>query len=472
MVPTLQIGQRVLVNRIGNRFTDPKVGEVIVFHPPKGSDTDTCGDGNRRQGQACDKPTAPPRRTSTSSSASSACPGDTIYVKGGHVYRNGKRESDAYISRTCESGDGRGCNFTTPITIPARPLVHDGRQPWRVRRQPLLGPGPAQMDHRRRLRDLLAAQAHRPPLALAPGAGARAAPQAAGSIRRSGRYGDGRRDRTRRRARGRLSSHAGSRHAVAPAEPVAGTAGGRPPSPRADQAPHGPPALPVRPRPGRALDRRAPTRPGAGCLAGPLVAAAVLFDVEALGVREVRALTALNDSKQHDRRGARGALPGRHAHRRQGRRRLALRARHRRLRPAQDEPRRAARRARRRRAARGACAWSTASRCPTFGHEQRPIVDGDATSAAIAAASIVAKVTRDRFMHRADALHPGWEFRSPRRLLDARAPRRDPAPGRLAAAPALLPEHRVPAAGALGARRPSERRLEVVEAHELARARR
>ena len=40
------------------------------------------------------------------------------------------------------------------------------------------------------------------------------------------------------------------------------------------------------------------------------------------------------------------------------------------------------------------------------------IVDGDATSAAIAAASIVAKVSRDNFMHRADDFHPGWEFRS------------------------------------------------------------
>src|SRR5919199_6810968 len=39
---------------------------------------------------------------------------------------------------------------------------------------------------------------------------------------------------------------------------------------------------------------------GRGCLAGPLVAAAVLFDVEALGVGEVRALSVLNDSKQHD----------------------------------------------------------------------------------------------------------------------------------------------------------------------------
>ena len=44
------------------------------------------------------------------------------------------------------------------------------------------------------------------------------------------------------------------------------------------------------------------------------------------------------------------------------------------------------------------------------GHERRAIVDGDATSAAIAAASIVAKVTRDRYMRRADERHPGWEF--------------------------------------------------------------
>ena len=49
-------------------------------------------------------------------------------------------------------------------------------------------------------------------------------------------------------------------------------------------------------------------------------------------------------------------------------------------------------------------------RVPEFGLEQRAIVEGDATSAAIAAASIIAKVSRDRFMHRADAMHPGWEF--------------------------------------------------------------
>src|SRR4029077_10326525 len=47
-----------------------------------------------------------------------------------------------------------------------------------------------------------------------------------------------------------------------------------------------------------------------------------------------------------------------------------------------------------------------------FGFEQRAVIDGDAKSGAIAAASILAKVTRDRFMHRADVRHPGWDFAS------------------------------------------------------------
>ena len=45
-----------------------------------------------------------------------------------------------------------------------------------------------------------------------------------------------------------------------------------------------------------------------------------------------------------------------------------------------------------------------------LGFQQRAVIGGDATSAAIAAASVIAKETRDRYMRRADALHPGWEF--------------------------------------------------------------
>jgi len=44
--------------------------------------------------------------------------------------------------------------------------------------------------------------------------------------------------------------------------------------------------------------------------------------------------------------------------------------------------------------------------------EHRAVVDGDEKSAAIAAASIVAKVTRDRLMRRMDALFPHYGFSS------------------------------------------------------------
>jgi ribonuclease HII len=151
---------------------------------------------------------------------------------------------------------------------------------------------------------------------------------------------------------------------------------------------------------------------GRGCLAGPLVAAGVLFDYEQLTTRELRALAALNDSKQHTPAAREALYP------------LVLSS---------------------------AARVTVVSRCvsgidsfglhktnlaalrdaisgvtrgidgqveclidgfavPEFERAQRPIVNGDATSAAIAAASIVAKVTRDRYMHHADELHPGWSF--------------------------------------------------------------
>ena len=40
------------------------------------------------------------------------------------------------------------------------------------------------------------------------------------------------------------------------------------------------------------------------------------------------------------------------------------------------------------------------------------VIGGDGKSAAIAAASVIAKETRDRYMRRADVSHPGWEFAS------------------------------------------------------------
>ena len=49
-------------------------------------------------------------------------------------------------------------------------------------------------------------------------------------------------------------------------------------------------------------------------------------------------------------------------------------------------------------------------RLPPCELEHRQVVDGDARSAAIAAASVIAKVTRDRYMHRVAELYPRWNF--------------------------------------------------------------
>ena len=165
MLPTLKIGQRVLVNRLGNRFNDPKIGEIVVFHPPAGAEGtgDTCGDTNRSPGKACDKPT-PQKASENFIKRVVGLPGDKLSIQDGHVIRNGKRESDSYIA-PCAGGSA--CNLPQTDHGSARSLLHDGRQPWRVRRQPVLGPRSTEMDHRRSLRHLLASQADRTPLVSA-----------------------------------------------------------------------------------------------------------------------------------------------------------------------------------------------------------------------------------------------------------------------------------------------------------------
>jgi signal peptidase I len=116
MVPTLEIGQRVLVNRIGMRFDDPDVGDVVVFHPPRGAEEDNeCGAGEPMRGQVCTKPT-PERADVNFIKRIVAGPGDRLRIEEGHVIRNGQREKDPYI-RECGGGDV--CNFPQEITIPA-----------------------------------------------------------------------------------------------------------------------------------------------------------------------------------------------------------------------------------------------------------------------------------------------------------------------------------------------------------------
>jgi ribonuclease HII len=148
---------------------------------------------------------------------------------------------------------------------------------------------------------------------------------------------------------------------------------------------------------------------GRGCLAGPLVAAAVLFDYERLTLTDLRSLSALNDSKQHTiemrellyprvlRAATCVAVTSRCV------RGIDERGLHKtNLAALSDMLRRVA--------CEGALCLSDGFPVPTTGFEQRAVVGGDATSAAIAAASVIAKVTRDRFMVSMEERYPGWEF--------------------------------------------------------------
>jgi signal peptidase I len=115
MVPTLEIGQRVLANRLINH---PSVGNVVVFHPPHGADpiTPICGSSSQGAGhpQACDVPTKS-ESDQTFIKRVVAGPGDRISIVNGHVIRNGVREKDPYIE---PCGTDSTCNFPKQITIP------------------------------------------------------------------------------------------------------------------------------------------------------------------------------------------------------------------------------------------------------------------------------------------------------------------------------------------------------------------
>jgi signal peptidase I len=116
MVPTLKVGQRVLVNRIGARFSAPDVGDIVVFHPPEGAEQDNmCGGGQPPAGQVCDKPTAT-RADVNFIKRVVAGPGDKISIQDGHVIRNGKRQAEKFA---LPCGGGEGCDFPTTVTVPA-----------------------------------------------------------------------------------------------------------------------------------------------------------------------------------------------------------------------------------------------------------------------------------------------------------------------------------------------------------------
>jgi signal peptidase I len=119
MEPTLAIGQRVLVNRIGMRFGDPKVGDIVVFHPPKGADGRPLGIcGTSQEGVGTTRPCSvatPGSSSQTFIKRVVAVGGDRISLRDGHVVLNGRVQRESFI-RPC--GPEGACSFPTTVTVP------------------------------------------------------------------------------------------------------------------------------------------------------------------------------------------------------------------------------------------------------------------------------------------------------------------------------------------------------------------
>lgn len=119
MEPTLQIGQRILVDRLGDDFSAPKVGQVWVFHPPV---SETCT--NRSEGltdargaerEACDT-IGRKESGQTFVKRVVGVGGDRLSIRDGHVYNDGVAEPDGFTIPCMGGGE---CEFPKTFTVPA-----------------------------------------------------------------------------------------------------------------------------------------------------------------------------------------------------------------------------------------------------------------------------------------------------------------------------------------------------------------
>ena len=120
MEPTLDPGQRVLVDRVIYHFSAPDIGDIVVFHPPVGADGERCGvTVHGRQpaevGEPCPKPETQASDTNFIKRIV-AGPGDRLSIRDGHPVVNGVEAKEDFIN-PCRGGNG--CNLRKTITIPS-----------------------------------------------------------------------------------------------------------------------------------------------------------------------------------------------------------------------------------------------------------------------------------------------------------------------------------------------------------------
>jgi signal peptidase I len=127
MVPTLAVGQRVLVDRVSFRFSDPHRGDVVVFKPPAGAaraeavGAAQCGEPRAPDnGQPCPRGT-PERSDDNFIKRIVGEPGDRLKVVRNRVYINGQPQKEPYVepgSHECMKEEQPTCDLETEMTVP------------------------------------------------------------------------------------------------------------------------------------------------------------------------------------------------------------------------------------------------------------------------------------------------------------------------------------------------------------------
>ncbi len=85
MVPTLQVDDRLIVDKVSYHFKDPQRGDIIVFMPPDEASV------------VCTGPQASQHNKDAYIKRIIGLPGDTVEVKQGQVFINGKPLKEGYV---------------------------------------------------------------------------------------------------------------------------------------------------------------------------------------------------------------------------------------------------------------------------------------------------------------------------------------------------------------------------------------
>ncbi len=86
MLPTLQVNDKLIIDKVSYRFADPVRGDIVVFNPTAQMETEKDNDGKQKFKDAFIKRVI-------------GLPGDRVDVKNGKVYINSKIITEPYLSK-------------------------------------------------------------------------------------------------------------------------------------------------------------------------------------------------------------------------------------------------------------------------------------------------------------------------------------------------------------------------------------